>query len=257
LVIGVYVEFVICVLDFPGKSMAKIDNLKRQAALKAVEFIESGMVLGLGSGSTAYFALEEIGKRIREGHLKSIIGIPSSIKTAADAKQFGIPMGSLDDYPEIDLTIDGADEVDPNLNVIKGGGGALLREKILAQNSRRFIIIVDESKLSPALGVKRIVPVEVIPFGCCPVLKYLKTLSVDARLRLDEKNEPFQTDQGNFIIDCKFEKISQPHELAAQLKAKAGIVEHGLFLGLATDVIVAAEQGVQHIVAERTKSDKI
>ena len=162
-----------------------------------------------------------------------------------------IPLGSFSDRSIIDLTIDGADEVDPGLNLIKGGGGALLREKILAQNSQKFIIIIDESKLSSALGVKGLVPVEVIPFGCYPVLKYLKTLSVDARLRLDEKNESFQTDQGNFIIDCKFEKISQPHELAAKLKAKTGIVEHGLFLGLATDVIVAGEQGVQHIVARR------
>jgi ribose 5-phosphate isomerase A len=231
--------------------MEKINNLKKQAAIKAVEFIETGMILGLGSGSTAWFALEEIGKRIQEGQLKSIVGIPSSIKTAADAKQFGIPIGSLDDYPEIDLTIDGADEVDPDLNVIKGGGGALLREKILAQNSRRFIVIIDESKLSPALGVKRVVPVEVIPFGSYPVLKYLKILSNEAKLRLNEKNEPFQTDQSNFIIDCKFEKISQPYELAARLKEKAGVVEHGLFLGLATDVIVAGNRGVQHIIKEQ------
>jgi len=230
--------------------MKNIDHLKKQAALKAVEFVESGMVLGLGSGSTARYALDEISKRFREGKLKSIVGIPSSIKTAQDAQIFGIPHGSLDEYPEIDLTIDGADEVDPELHVIKGGGGALLREKILAQNSRRFIIIVDETKLSPALGVKRVVPVEVIPFGSYPVLKYLKTLSVDAKLRLNEKNEPFQTDQGNFIIDCKFEKISQPYELAANLKAKAGIVEHGLFLGLTTDVIIAGEQGIDHVVVK-------
>jgi len=230
--------------------MENINHFKKQAAKKAVEFIDSGMILGLGSGSTAHFALEEIGKRIRDGRLKSIIGIPSSIKTEADAKQFGIPIRSLADYPEIDLTIDGADEVDPDLNVIKGGGGALLREKILAQISRRFIVIVDESKRSPALGVKSVVPVEVIPFGSYPVLRFLKTLSKEAKLRLNEKNEPFQTDQGNFIIDCKFEKISQPNELAAILKAKTGIVEHGLFLGLATDVIVAGEQGVQHTAAK-------
>ena len=231
--------------------MVNINRLKKQAAVKAIEFIETGMILGLGSGSTAWFALEEIGKRIRDGQLNSIIGIPSSIKTAAEAKQFGIPIGSLDDYPEIDLTIDGADEVDPDSNVIKGGGGALLREKILAQNSRRFIIIVDESKLSPALGVKHVVPVEVIPFGSYPVLRFLKKLSKDAKLRLNEKSEPFQTDQGNFIIDCKFDKISQPDTLAAKLKAKAGIVEHGLFSGMATDVIVAGERGVQHIIAKR------
>jgi ribose 5-phosphate isomerase A len=231
--------------------MKDIDYLKKQAALKAVGYVESGMILGLGTGSTAWFALEEIGRRIREGRLQRIIGIPSSIKTTMDAQKFGIPLGSLDEYPEIDLTIDGADEVDPDLNVIKGGGGALLREKILAQNSHRFIIIVDESKLSPVLGVKSVVPVEVIPFGSYPVLKYLKILSANAKLRFDEKNEPFQTDQGNFIIDCKFEKLSQPDELAAKLKEKAGIVEHGLFLGLATDVIVAGEREIQHVIAER------
>jgi ribose 5-phosphate isomerase A len=231
--------------------MKDIDYLKKLAALKAVGYVESGMILGLGTGSTAWFALEEIGRRIREGRLQRIIGIPSSIKTTMDAQKFGIPLGSLDEYPEIDLTIDGADEVDPDLNVIKGGGGALLREKILAQNSHRFIIIVDESKLSPVLGVKSVVPVEVIPFGSYPVLKYLKILSANAKLRFDEKNEPFQTDQGNFIIDCKFEKLSQPDELAAKLKEKAGIVEHGLFLGLATDVIVAGEREIQHVIAER------
>jgi len=129
--------------------------------------------------------------------------------------------------------------------------GLTFAEKILAQNSHRFIIIVDESKLSPVLGVKSVVPVEVIPFGSYPVLKYLKILSANAKLRFDEKNEPFQTDQGNFIIDCKFEKLSQPDELAAKLKEKAGIVEHGLFLGLATDVIVAGEREIQHVIAER------
>lgn len=231
--------------------MNKFDDFKKQAAIKAVDFVESGMILGLGSGSTAWYALKELGERIREGKLKRIIGIPSSIQTAVDAQQFGIPLGTLNEHPEIDLTIDGADEVDPDLNVIKGGGGALLREKILAQNSRRFIIVVDESKLSPVLGVKRVVPVEVIHFGSYPVLKYLKSLSVDAKLRLHEKDEPFQTDQGNFIIDCKFDKISQPYELAAKLKEKAGIVEHGLFLGIATDVIVAGEHGVQHFIAKR------
>lgn len=231
--------------------MEQINYFKKQAALTAVDFVQPGMIVGLGSGSTAAYALEEIGKLIRDGQLKSIVGVPSSIKTAAHARQIGIPLASLGQYPELDLTIDGADEVDPDLNVIKGGGGALLREKILAQNSQRFIIIVDESKLSPALGVKRMVPVEVIPFGLYPILKYLTTLSIVARLRLDEKDEPVQTDQGNFIIDCKFEKISQPYQLADQLSAKAGIVEHGLFLGLATDMIVAGEQGVQHVVAKK------
>lgn len=226
--------------------MGKIDYLKKQAALKAVEFVKSEMVLGLGTGSTAFYAIEEIGKRIRAGTLKSIVGIPSSVNTAKLAKKFKIPLGTFVNYPMIDLTIDGADEIDPDLNLIKGGGGALLREKILAQNSQKFIVIVDESKLSQALGVKALVPVEVIPFGSHPVLNYLKTLSADANLRISEKNEPFQTDQGNYIIDCKFNKIVHPFKLASQLKEIAGIVEHGLFPGLATDVIVSGEKGIQH-----------
>lgn len=235
--------------------MEDISHLKKQAALKAVDFVASGMILGLGTGSTAWFALEEIGKQIQGGKLKSIIGIPSSIKSAAEAQKFGIPLGSLDEFPVIDVTIDGADEIDPDYNLIKGGGGALLREKILAQNSRRFIITVDESKLSSALGVKRNVPVEVIPFGSHPILKYLKSLAKNANLRITEKNEPFQTDQGNFIVDCEFDQISQPYELAAKLKEKAGVMEHGLFLGLATDVIVAREKGIQHIIVKRIAPD--
>ncbi len=231
--------------------MQNIDQFKKQAALKAVDFVQLGMVLGLGTGSTSLFALEEIGKRIREGKLKSIIGIPSSIKTAVDAQKFGIPLGSLDDFPVIDLTIDGADEVDPNFNLIKGGGGALLREKILAQNSRRLIIIIDETKLSSALGVKSSVPVEVIPFACKPALEYLKSLGASVKLRMTKKKEPFQTDQGNFIIDCNFDSISQPHDLAAKFEKKAGIVEHGLFLGLATDVIVSAEDGIRHLMPKK------
>ncbi|UCE07894.1 MAG: ribose 5-phosphate isomerase A [bacterium] len=231
--------------------MTDVNHLKSQAALKAVEFVESGMVLGLGTGSTSFYALQEIGKRIRDRKLKSIIGIPSSIKAAQHARKLGIPIGSLNDHPVIDLTIDGADEVDPNLNLIKGGGGALLREKILAQNSRKVVIIVDESKLSPVLGVKRDVPIETIPFSYRPILNYIESLDSSAKLRKKERGLPFETDQGNYIIDCKFGPIAKPLQLAEKLKQKAGIVEHGLFLGLATDVIVAGENGIQHIIAER------
>jgi ribose 5-phosphate isomerase A len=226
--------------------MNRIDTFKKQVALKAVEFVESGMVLGLGSGSTALFALEAIGSRIQNDDLTSIIGIPSSNKTANDARRFGIPLGTLNDFPVIDLTIDGADEVDPNQNLIKGGGGALLREKILAQNSRRLIIIVDETKLSPALGTKSRIPVEVIQFGYHPVLKFLESLGSSAILRTVDKGLPFVTDEGNYIIDCKFNPISDPFGLAEKIKNQAGIVEHGLFLRMATDVIVGGVTGVYH-----------
>ncbi len=231
--------------------MNKQDELKKQAAKKAVQFVESGMIIGLGSGSTAWFALEEIGRRLREGGLEAIIGIPSSRKTAQAAQELGIPLGTLDEFPALDLTIDGADEVDPHLNLIKGGGGALLREKILAEHSRRLIIVVDESKLSPVLGIKQPVPVEVIPFGCQPVLNYLATLAIEVKLRLNQNHRPVETDQGNYIIDCKFADLSEPEAIAAKLSGKAGIVEHGLFIGLASDVIVAGERGIQHLVAMR------
>jgi ribose 5-phosphate isomerase A len=222
------------------------NTFKKQAALKAVESVESGMILGLGSGSTALYALEAIGSRIQNGDLTSIIGIPSSNKTADDARRFGIPLGTLNDFPVIDLTIDGADEVDPDQNLIKGGGGALLREKILAQNSRRFIIVVDETKLSPALGTKSRIPVEVIQFGYRPVLKFLESLGSTAVLRTTVKGLPFITDEGNYIIDCKFDPISDPFRLAEKMKNQAGVVEHGLFLRMATDVIVSGATGVYH-----------
>lgn len=231
--------------------MSRLEIWKKNAALKAVEFVESGMILGLGSGSTAVYALEQIGHDIRSGRVKSIIGIPSSNKTAVIAGQIGIPLEKLDDFPVIDLTIDGADEIDPELNLIKGGGGALLREKILAQNSSRLIIIADETKLSPDLGTKFRLPVEVIPFSLQPMQKYLVSIGAKPTLRVDESGQTFITDEGNFIIDCKFGPISKPYKLAQTLKTRAGLVEHGLFLNLATDVIVAGENGIQHFKASR------
>ncbi|MDZ7332652.1 MAG: ribose-5-phosphate isomerase RpiA [candidate division KSB1 bacterium] len=229
--------------------MINRDKYKKQAAQKAVQLIESGMIIGLGSGSTAWFVLAEIGRLLREGTLEGIVGVPSSKMTEQSAREFGIPLGSLNEFPELDLTIDGADEVDPQLNLIKGGGGALLREKILAEHCRRLIIAVDESKLSPILGMKHPVPVEVIPFGYQPVLNFLSTLAAEAKLRLDQTHQPVLTDQGNYIIDCKFAGLSEPEKLAAKLSSKAGIVEHGLFINLASDVIVAGKHGIQHLVA--------
>lgn len=221
--------------------------LKQKAAECAVEFVQSGMVLGLGTGSTTRFALEFVGHGLRSGRFKDIVGIPSSLQTERLARKLGIPLGSLEQHPEIDLTIDGADEVDPELNLIKGGGGALLREKILAQASHRNIIVVDDSKISQRLGTQWPVPVEVIPFAWNVEANYLTFLGATVARR--EKNDGciFTTDQRNYILDCNFGPIPKPHQLAAQASQRAGIVEHGLFLGLTTDVIVAGKDGIRHL----------
>jgi ribose 5-phosphate isomerase A len=225
-------------------------KLKQKAAEHAVELVQSGMVLGLGTGSTTRFALEYIGVRIKNGQLQEIVGIPSSLPTENIAKQLGIPLTTFDEHQELDLTIDGADEVDPQLNLIKGGGGALLREKILAQSSRRNIIIVDENKLSPKLGTHWPLPVEVIPFALKTVANYIASLGAKVILRRKNDGSTYTTDQNNFILDCNFGPISNPDELALKLGQRAGIVEHGLFLGLATEVIVATESGIRHLKRE-------
>ena len=223
------------------------DRLKREAGLAAVDFVESSMVLGLGTGSTTRFALEEIGRRIKSGKLKDIVGIPSSIQTEKIAGQLGINLTTFDELQVLDLTIDGADEVDPELNLIKGGGGALLREKILAQASRRNIMIVDESKLSPRLGTHWPVPIEAIPFAWKLVEKFLFSLGGEVRLRMKDDGNPYTTDQDNFILDTKFGPISDLEGLASNLSKKAGIVEYGLFLGTASEVIVAGENGIRFL----------
>ena len=222
-------------------------EFKRRAAERAVEFVESGMVVGLGHGSTTLFALRRIAQRLKEGSLEDILGVPCSRQVEADARQLGIPLTALAEHPTIDLTIDGADEVDPDLNLIKGGGGALLREKIVAQASRREIIVVDDSKLSPALGTNWSVPVEVIAFGWPSQAAYIESLDGRADLRQCEGGKPFTTDQGNLLLDCDFGPIADPAGLALKLNQRAGIVEHGLFVGLATDVIVADQSGIRHL----------
>lgn len=231
--------------------------LKRQAAEHAVQFVESGMVVGLGHGSTAAFAVRRIAQLLRTGQLQDILGIPCSRQVEREGRRLGIPLTTLDEHPVIDLTIDGADEVDPHLNLIKGGGGALLREKIVAQASRREIIVVDESKLSPVLGTHRPVPVEVVPFGWRSEFAYLESLGARPVLRHKVNGTPFKTDQGNLILDCDFGPILQPDQLAARLNARAGIVEHGLFLGLASEVIVASSQGIRHLIREQVKSPDV
>jgi ribose 5-phosphate isomerase A len=221
--------------------------LKRQAGEKAASFVSSGMVVGLGTGSTAVFATRRIGELIGSGVLKGVSGVPTSRATADEARRSGIPLLSDEIPREIDLTIDGADEVNPALDLIKGGGGALFREKIVAQASRRVVIVVDESKLSPALGAHHALPVEVARFGCRSQERFLETIGGKPSLRLGPDGRPSETDQGNWIFDCSFGPISDPAALAARLGARAGIVEHGLFCGIATVVIVAGEGGIREL----------
>jgi ribose 5-phosphate isomerase A len=223
------------------------DGLKRLAAERAVALVEPGMVVGLGFGSTALWAVRRIGAALAAGELRDIVGVPCAEGTAALARELGIPLVGLGDVLQIDLTIDGADEVDPRMNLIKGGGGALLREKMVAQASRREAIVVDGSKLSPALGTSFRLPVEVVSFGLAATARFLESLGAMVALRPNHDGAPFRTDQGNFIFDCAFGPIADPEALAAALERRAGIVEHGLFLGLATDLFVADGEGVRHI----------
>jgi ribose 5-phosphate isomerase A len=224
------------------------DRYKQQAAERAVELVASGMIVGLGTGGTALYATRRIGALIRAGELRDIFAVPTSVATATEARRLEISL--LDDARAgpADITIDGADEIDPVLDLIKGRGGALLQEKIVAQTSRRLVIVADETKLSPALGTRRTLPVEVVPFGWRSQMEYVNTLTPQAliSLRVAPGGAPFITDHGNFILDCATGPIERPQELAAQLQARAGVVAHGLFLGLATDVIVAGPSGVEH-----------
>lgn len=225
-----------------------IEELKRQAAERAVDYIRSGMVVGLGTGSTAVFAVRRIGALLAEGRLQRIIGIPTAEVTAREAERAGVPLGTLDDHPSVDLTIDGADEIDPQLNLIKGLGGALLREKIVAAASRRLIIIADESKQVDQLGTRAPVPVEVVTFAKRPTAAYLASLGARVVER-QRDGRPFITDEGNIILDCHFPGLTNPQEIAQLIRAQPGVVEHGLFLGMATEAVIAGERGI--VVIER------
>ncbi len=228
--------------------MAAEQSLKQQAADEVLAYLRSGTIVGLGHGSTAILAVRGLAEKLSRGELTDIQGIPCSRTVEAEASRLGIPLTTLEDHPVIDLTFDGADEVDPALNLIKGGGGALLREKIVAQASRREIIIVDESKLSPVLGTRWALPVEVVPFGWRTQAAYLESLGARVRLRPgDGTGGPFKTDLGNLILDSAFGPLSDPAGLGARLDSRTGIVAHGLFLGLATEVIVAGAGGIRHL----------
>ena len=233
----------------PGSGSER-DALKRAAAEAAVGLVEDGMVVGLGTGSTAAFAVEALARRHRQG--LRFFGIPTSERTAAQAAAAGIPLTSLDEHRQIDLTIDGADEVERGtLNLIKGLGGALLREKIVAAASRHLAIIVDGAKLVDRLGTRAPVPVEVVGFGLEATRAALEGLGASARLRRSPAGEPFVTDGGNRILDCRFGPIAEPARLEDRIRRVVGVVESGLFIGRADPVFVADEAGVHRLDSAR------
>jgi ribose 5-phosphate isomerase A len=203
------------------------------------------MILGLGTGSTTSFYVKKIGELLADGLIKNIKGIPSSKRTEILAKDMGIPLTDFEEHPIIDICVDGADEVDEHLNLIKGGGGALLREKVLAQVSKEFIVIVDDSKTSQNLGEKWAVPVEVLKFAFQTEVKFLESLGAKVELRTDENRVPYLTDENNYILDANFGIIENPAALASKLEKRAGIIEHGLFINLATKVIIAGNDGIK------------
>ncbi len=220
------------------------NRLKVAAAESAAALVTDGMVVGLGTGSTAALAVEVLGRRVRDG--LRIVGIPTSEKTAAQARALGIPLSTLTEVSEIEITIDGADEVElGSLSLIKGHGGALLREKIVASVSRRLVIVVDDSKLVNRLAAKFRVPVEVVPFGWQSTARRLSALGGRPTLRRNTDGSPFFSDGGHFILDCAFDPGADVAPLAKELDHIVGLVEHGLFIGFTPEVHVASGAGVQ------------
>lgn len=223
------------------------DKEKELAARAAVTLVKDGDIVGLGSGTTSTHAIRLLGERVRQG--LSIRGVPSSKSTEQLASGLGIPLTSLDEVQELDIAIDGADEVDPNLCLIKGGGGAMLREKVVASASRRFVVMVDSSKQVPVLG-KFPLPVEVIPFAEHWLAAKITGLGAKIRLRQYAYGNPYITDEGHHILDCEFGDIPNPAKLARELESLPGVVEHGLFVGIASLVLVGIGEGVRELKAK-------
>ena len=230
-----------------------IEAQKRQAAAVAVEWVRPGMRLGLGTGSTARHFLELLAERVRSG--LNVVGVPTSETTRAEAERLGVPLTTLEDTPALDLTVDGADEIAPDLSLIKGGGGALLREKIVAAASARMVMIADQSKWVPALG-RFPLPVEVVPFGLAATRRAVEAAAAaagcpgQARLRQGKDGHAFVTDGGHWILDAALGRIAEPKALAERLAAVPGVVEHGLFIGMAQAAILAGPAGAR--VVERS-----
>lgn len=227
-----------------------LDAQKRAAAARAVEFVRPGMRLGLGSGSTAKHFVELLAERVGAG--LEVIAVPTSEATRSDAERLGVPLTSLDETPALDLTVDGADEIAPDLSLIKGGGGALLREKIVASASARMVVIADETKWVAALG-RFLLPIEVVPFGLAATRRAVEAAAAaagctgPALLRRGKDGHVFVTDGGHWILDAALERIADPRALADRLDGIAGVVEHGLFIGLAQTAVIADSSGVRVI----------
>ena len=221
-------------------------KLKQQAAAKALSFVQSGMTLGLGTGSTTAYFVDMLGEKFQAGELSDIRGVPTSKATDERARKWGIPIVTLSEYPKLDLAVDGADEVDPAFNLIKGLGRALLREKIVEIRAEKFVIIVDDSKTVARLGTRGALPVEILPFEAKSHIQWLNTLDCRAEQWLEEDGSPAMTDNGNYLAKCWFENgIPDAYVLAQILSTRPGIMEHGLFLDMATEVIVASEEGIK------------
>jgi ribose 5-phosphate isomerase A len=220
---------------------------KRVAAFKAAELVESGMMLGLGTGSTAEMFIDRLGELLKAGQLANIVGVATSTATADRASQLGIPLTGEDDFPPLDMAVDGADEVDTAFNLIKGRGGALLREKIVASQARQFIVVVDQNKLVHHPGQTGALPVEVTRFGWKTQARWLESIGSSIRLR-EKDGQPFVTENDNYILDCSFnDGIKSLESLAGQLDKRPGVVAHGLFLGMAHLVVVGGPNGA-HIL---------
>ena len=218
-------------------------DLKEMAAREAVKYVEDGMVVGLGSGSTANKAIQLVGQKVKEEGIE-IIGIPTSTASDLLGRAVGIHMGELDDHPQVDLTIDGADEVDPSLNLVKGLGGALVREKIVAASSRVEMIVIDDSKMVDHLCQTVPLPVEIVTYSSKSTMRKLAALGCVPELRMAE-NEPFISDNLNYIVHCRFERMDDPRAMEAEIGMIPGVVDSGLFIGLASKVIVASAEGVR------------
>ena len=220
-------------------------NPKQRAAEAAMSHVRDGMVVGLGTGSTAEYFIQALGTALRDGRLKNVRGVPTSRHSERRAEHLGIPLLTLAQCPRLEVTVDGADEVDPELNLIKGLGGALLREKIVAQNSATLVIIADATKAVTKLGTRSGLPVEVAPFAYETHEAFFRTLGAAPTLRRTADGAVFVTDNGNHIYDCKFDGIDDPAGLEAALRRRAGVIESGLFIGMAAVALIADEQGVE------------